>query len=53
MWWNPPTGRVRTPLHEDEIRSVAVGYGEVGLAARLEIAIVRKREERPPNEPPI
>jgi hypothetical protein len=29
MWWNPPTGGVWMRLYEHEIRSVAVGYGEV------------------------
>ncbi len=38
--------------HEDESRSVAVGYVEVGLAGGLEIAFARKREERLPKEPP-
>ncbi len=38
--------------YEDESRSVAVGYGEVGLAGGLEIAFARKREERLPKEPP-
>ncbi len=35
------------PLYEDETRSVAVGYAEVGLAGGLEIAFARKREGGP------
>ena len=34
-------------LHEDEIRGVAVGCAEVGLAGGLEIAFARKREDGP------
>jgi hypothetical protein len=33
VWWDLPTGGVWMRLYEDEIRSVAVGYGEVGQAA--------------------
>jgi hypothetical protein len=34
-------------LYEDEIRSVAVGCAEVGLAGGLEIAFARKRKGGP------
>ena len=36
----------RSVLYEDEIRSVAVGYAEVGLGG-LEIAFARKQEGGP------
>jgi hypothetical protein len=38
--------------YEDEIRSVAVGYGEVSLAGGLEIAFARKREGGPEGTAP-
>ena len=48
------------PLHlqrvlpyEDEIRSVAVGYAEVGLARRREIAFAQKARGPAPKEPPV
>ena len=39
-------------LHEDEVRSVAVGCAEVWSGNGLEIAFARKRERGGPKEPP-
>ena len=40
-------------LYEDEIRSVAVGYANVGLAGGLEIAFARKRKDDPEGTAPL
>jgi hypothetical protein len=37
---------------EDETRSVAVGYGEVGLSSWLDFAFARKREGGPEGTEP-